>query len=505
MKETSAKGITVFTSDATMVREAVFFSFDDVLIPFTYNLKLTMVPPDKYPGNPVVRRGGPGAPDDFGVQFYGSIIRHDDTFKLWYVAANEDINSEESFTMGWRQAYAESKDGINWDKPSRGLVEYNGNRDNNLLLIQPAPLATINLKVIFDPDDPDPSRRYKMAGHTWDWVGNRRGRATLCPLFSEDGLRWAVAGNRTPFKRCLRSEDRFLPDHAFEAGSGLYLWKGMYYINGQGGDKHTTHMSGRKVSIFRSADFIHWSPTRTLGFAREGQYLEFPGGHGEESHEGVGVWHRGNVIIGLYGIWHGAPDWPERTIDLGFLISNDGLHYREPVTEYVFLKKGEDGEWDQGGLIQGQGFENVGDKTYVWYGAWDPRHHPYVPRGGVGLAVLDRDRFGYLSMWDGADEASFVTSSIKIDGSAVLSVNADNFSHDARLRIEILDEREQPVPGFSGDAAAVHTDPGFNVPVKWKRTDRIGELSQPVKLRFTFEGKGRDAIRIYAFYLTHRK
>ena len=61
---------------------------------------------------------------------------------------------------------------------------------------------------------------------------------------------------------------------------------------------------------------------------------------GEESHEGISVWHRGNVLLGLYGIWHGAPDRPGRTIDLGFLISSDGLHFREPETESVFFKRG---------------------------------------------------------------------------------------------------------------------------------------------------------------------
>ena len=37
----------------------------------------------------------------------------------------------------------------------------------------------------------------------------------------------------------------------------------------------------------------------------------------------------------------------------------------EPAHEWSFLKNAEDGKWDQGGLIQGQGFENIGDQIRV--------------------------------------------------------------------------------------------------------------------------------------------
>ena len=42
---------------------------------------------------------------------------------------------------------------------------------------------------------------------------------------------------------------------------------------------------------------------------------------------------------------------------------------REPVRDYVLISKSTTGEWDQGVLLQGQGFENVGDKTYIYCGS----------------------------------------------------------------------------------------------------------------------------------------
>ena len=510
---TSNDNIIAPASSSSRVKEATLFSFDDVVFPAVHNLRLSMVRPEKYRDNPVVRRGGKGAPDDFGVQYYGSIIRHDGKFKLWYVAADERINSKDfaEFTKAWKQAYAESEDGIHWQKPDLGLVEYAGNRNNNLVSVDPAPLATINIKVLYDPDDPDSSRRFKMTAHTWWLEDGQRGRGTLCPLLSSDGLRWRVGIDAIPVDGCIPKENMVLPPHHFEAGSGFYKWNGMYHITGQSGPPHALgarDYSGREVAIHRSADFLSWSETSTVGFVREGQYVRNRGdspfrySEGEESHEGVCVWNRGNVLIGLYGIWHGGENWSGRTIDLGLLISNDGLHFREPLTEYVFLERGRDGDWDQGGLIQGQGFENIGDQTYIWYGAWDPRaSEPYRPRGGVGLAVVERDRFGFLSVRDPSRHGVLVSESIRADRPTVLSYNADGLSSDAVLRFQVLDEREQPISGYAGPDAAVAAKSGLRIPVEWKNGYRIESEGRPFKVKITFEGTRCERVKLYALCL----
>ena len=254
--------------------------------------------------------------------------------------------------------------------------------------------------------------------------------------------------------------------------------------------------------MHRSPDLIQWSETVSVGFLREGQHRSFPYSEGEETHEGVSVWHRGNVLLGLYGLWHGGPEWKDRTLDLGFLISNDGVHFREPLTDFVLLRRGEDAEWDQGGLIQGQGFENVGDQTYIWYGAWDLRAGlPYVPRGGVGLATLDRDRLGSLSMRDPASRASFVTSALRVNQPAGVWVNADGLSPEATLRVELLDAWERPLPGYSGDQAALVTRSGLRTQVSWPGRDLISDLDGPFKIRIGFDGQDRRAIRLFALYV----
>ena len=191
-----------------------------------------------------------------------------------------------------------------------------------------------------------------------------------------------------------------LPAVHFEPCGGLYQWDGQYFICGQNAMNATRPYQGRVVRMYRSRDFVNWSPTSSIGFVRTPQHTPLGAGRsleGEQTHEGISVWNRRNVLLGVVGVWHGAKEWKDITVDLGFVVSNDGLNFREPAHEWTFLRRGEDGAWDQGGLLQGQGFENVGEQTFIYYGAWDPRHRESVPaRGGVGIAVLSRDRFGEL-------------------------------------------------------------------------------------------------------------
>ena len=110
-------GVTLLADDPVQVEEASFFAFDDRSIPFTRNLRLKMQRPTKYSANPILKRGEKGSPDELGVQFNGSVLRHEGKFKMWYVAVDErglqsSAVSKGSTPASWRPAYAESQDGI---------------------------------------------------------------------------------------------------------------------------------------------------------------------------------------------------------------------------------------------------------------------------------------------------------------------------------------------------------------------------------------------------------
>jgi hypothetical protein len=198
---------------------------------------------------------------------------------------------------------------------------------------------------------------------------------------------------------------------------------------------------------------------------------------------------------------------------MGLVISNDGLTFREPTNDPAFIPRGADGTWDQGGLMQGQGFENVGDKTYIYYGAADPRtwtpgDKPIPPRGGVGLVTLPRDRFGDLRVRDYGEGASeFVTSSINVKGKGArkLYLNADGLGTDAVLKVELLTHDEQPLKGYSGKDAATVTQSGFQTPLTWNGKEAVKGLPERFRIKVSFDGAKKADIRFSALYVQDAK
>ena len=101
-------------------------------------------------------------PWERGGVSYMVTFREGDRFRAWYRC------DQEMPIRGERQpliAYAESTDGIHWEKPRLGLIEFQGSRDNNLVWTGPgnnmSPFLDLN------PDAPD-EERYKAIVRTSD-------------------------------------------------------------------------------------------------------------------------------------------------------------------------------------------------------------------------------------------------------------------------------------------------------------------------------------------------
>ncbi|MBI5693838.1 MAG: hypothetical protein HZC55_27500 [Verrucomicrobia bacterium] len=494
--------------------ERVLFAFDDHSIPWQHNLKLTLVPATKHPANPVLRRGPAGAPDHGHAILYGSVLKVGGKFRMWYLGMFETQILKGQAPGMWRpMCYAESEDGVHWNKPELGLVEFNGGRKNNICLIEGVPfsLTRVNdfLSVMHDPADPDPSRRYKAAfiahvpyedipgGMSNLGVKEKRICATVTAT-SADGLTWRVVGDRPANAGGER----------FEA-SGLYRFGDFYYTPGQliapwAGRNDGTD-AGRLMLTYRSPDFVHWSQAKALAFARPGQ-LANPRVTGQQTHMGAGIWNRGNVLIGLYGQWQDAPTPPPKgaphllgvRVDLGLILSNDGIHFREPVADFKVISRGREGEWDDIALLQGHAFVNEGEHTMLWYSHWDTGAK--LKSMEIGLATLRRDGFGHLTPKEDDNPAHFVTAPLTAGRGAKLRLNVDGVTGGAPLRVELLDARDRALPGYSGAAAAVVSASGLAVDVVWPGNRSVDlPADRPVAIKVTFP-VGSTA-RVYAVYV----
>ena len=167
------------------LEEVVLFPYDNYSIPLIYGLELGLIPGEKHKENPIIRMGKPGKPDSKAVAYYGTVIKIGDQLRMWYIGAPEVYDTTSGGWPGWglgRVCYAVSKDGIQWEKPALGLVEFEGSKQNNLVDLDIDRLRAS--LVLYEPDDPDPNRRFKMVFES-DRYGAKFGVA-----YSPDGLKW---------------------------------------------------------------------------------------------------------------------------------------------------------------------------------------------------------------------------------------------------------------------------------------------------------------------------
>jgi hypothetical protein len=170
------------------------------------------------------------------------------------------------------------------------------------------------------------------------------------------------------------------------------------------------------------------------------------------------MWNRGNVMLGLYGQWQDGPPPPKGAkshllgtrIDLGFIMSNDGIHWREPAPDHKTIARGKEGEWDSIALLQAHAFANVGEQTYLWYSHWDCDGE--FRNQDIGLATLRRDGFGYLSANKAGVAAACETEFFESNNDR-LFVNADG-----PVKIEVLDEKLKVIASADVAKSGTHME-----------------------------------------------
>ncbi len=141
---------------------------DDWLIDRMDNVARWVHPASKEQTNPILT---PERPWEGKRILYSNVIydekeRH---FKLWYNVRPQSENL---------LCFATSADGLRFKRPSLGLREFDGTRDNNLVLL---PAGASEARVF--RDDHDPQRKYKMVFMKSQTYG-------ISVAWSPDGLRW---------------------------------------------------------------------------------------------------------------------------------------------------------------------------------------------------------------------------------------------------------------------------------------------------------------------------
>lgn len=144
-----------------------FLFLDPALVEIPSSMSLRVHPPRR--AETVILPDKPW--EQLMISFFLTVRKEGDKFRMWYICRDKEDRAN--------LAYAESTDGIHWQKPNLGIKDYDGNRDNNLVGI-----GSLEGVVFTDPNTGD-SERYQYVT-----PGRSKNGIQLFRYHSPDGLHW---------------------------------------------------------------------------------------------------------------------------------------------------------------------------------------------------------------------------------------------------------------------------------------------------------------------------
>jgi hypothetical protein len=411
-------------------------------------------------------------------------IQDGDTYRMYYTAANWSPRRT-------NLCYAESKDGIHWTRPELGLVEFNGSKQNNIIL----PGAGIFAFVPFKDANPHckPEEQFKaLAAQIKPVIG-------LYGYVSPDGIHW-----RRMRDQPLITKGQFDSQNVafWDSERGRYV---AFYRQCRGLDDSLTDKGSqlgiddkgwvRDVLTCTSTDFLNWSEPKWIqypGAPREQIYLNQIRPYYRASHLFVGFPGRfmagREIEKGLPLLQHPSYKYASISETL-FMTSRDGLHFKR--WGEAFIRPGPRKErW-----IYGATFPQYGLLVTKPLAADTPDELSlYVSDGGGWAQRGNASRFrrytlridGFVSINAPLSGGEVVTKPLKFAGSKLTM----NFATSAAgsVRVEIQDPAGKPVEGFSLADCPDHFGDTVERVVNWNNRKDVSRLAgKPVRLRFVLK------------------
>ena len=329
-------------------------------------------------------------------------------------------------------AYAESRDGIHWEKPSLGLVEFEGSRDNNILM-----MYAHGTGVMMDEQELDPAKRYKLMTRV-DYPGVP---GFMAVSFSPDGIHW--------------QELTRWPNHNPQADSHNFVFRD----HTDGKFKLITRIwkNGMRVSAMcESSDFINWSePVEVLrGRGYENQVYSMP------------VFRCGKLFLGLASVFHEGDMDAENfdCVDLELTLATNVKTFDFVAPDDPLIPRGAGryptGAYDCGCIYAAVPVE-VDGTTYIYYMGGNGQHTNFRETSFC-RAAFQKDKWAYLGLKDKARTAQVMTSQFHFYGT-YFDLLAELENEDD-LQIGLFDHYrdDQPLEGYGFEDARIEkTEDGY--------------------------------------------
>ena len=386
-------------------------------------------------------------------------------------------------------AYRESRDGIKWTRPNLGLCEYQGSKENNIILDKMGDGGSCHDFSPFIDTNPacKPESRYKATG-----AGMKTDKGVWA-YHSPDGIHWKPMIDRPVFDKGVFDSQNVSFWSPVEKKYVLY-----YRVFSKPGYTGT-----RLVNRAVSDDYLNWTDEGTIAFP-EGEgphplaqfYVSQIKSYERAPHLYIGFPAR-YVDHGLTASTPLLPEWDLRekrttitprygtvVTDSVYITSRDGRNFRQ--SNDVFLRPG----------LRTKHNWSYGDNYIAWHVVETDSTKDDSPRE-LSLYATEsyftgRDsrlrRYslridGFASLHAKLREGECVTKPLTFSGRE-LSLNYAT-SGAGFVKVEILDAEHRPIPGFTlADCDLIYGD-SLDRRVGWKGVKDLSSLAgKPIALRF---------------------
>ena len=412
---------------------------------------------------------------------YYTVFQADGLYHMYYRGATE-VEVTKEFTC-----YAYSKDGIKWTRPSLGLIEYKGSKDNNIIH---AGVAGHNFTPFHDTNPACPqNERYKaMGGHT------RTGG--LYAFKAPNPIHWSMTREKPVFPSNWEKLRSGGPQPWFDSQNIAFydpLRKNyvLYF-------RHWRDGKYRDIMMRESPDLVTWTDTPRM--------LEYPGltvpdPNAKETM--ISTIEEGGGVVGVYehlytntilqyprspSFYIGFPArFLPRTsqVEPLFMSSRDGVNFKRWPDAVIPLDAPEDRDGNRSNYIWLGLLDLPGDeKNYSVYA-----HEAYYQEGRPSrLRRFTWRKDGFVSMRATPEGGVVETKLLTFTGGKLVlnyKTKAPHFKYaGGSVQVEILDEKGKPIPGFAKVSGKKMQGDSIEEEVTWDKA-AVGALAgKPIRLRF---------------------
>jgi len=371
---------------------------------------------------------------------------------------------------------AESEDGLNWEKPSLGAIEWEGSTDNNIVLDEPY-CGCIWGGVMADPDEEDERKRWKAFtfGSPGSWHG-------ACVYFSPDGIRWTPYERNPVLTARLDAGDSYM----------LYGWdprirKYVTYIRPPDWYNHYPDTPYHRVTEgnwpFDASMKNH--PYRTIGRSTSDDFIQWTIPEevlAPDLEDPIGTQFYGFTVSEYEGyyvghVWNYQTDSEDDGMTIDLATSADGIKWNRFRDGKPFFEAGDEGPWESKMIMATTSpFLIMGDEVWMYYAAFNCTHYgTEFPKrkSGIGLCKLRLD--GFIGISSEGEEGYFMSRPIDLDGDdCKLEINAD--ASRGYLKVGLIDENHRPVSGYSdAECVPLEKDEIHHI-VRWRENENLSAL-----------------------------